>query len=113
MDQKYIWTLNLETLPRKVTVRHLLQIVKQYTEESTIKRAQKRRQVFINKMKPAENTASDTRCLNPGSNQLNADTHALPGTSSSNRSQQHLELTEFHSNPDNMDRSHNDVETMF
>ena len=63
-------------------------------------------------MKTAENTASHTRHLNPGSNQLNADTPALPGTSGSNCSQQHLELIELHINPDNMDMSHNDVETI-
>ena len=63
-------------------------------------------------MKTAENTASDTKHLNPGSNQLNADTPALPGTSGSNCSQQHLELIELHINPDNMDMSQNDVETI-
>ena len=41
-------------------------------------------------MKTAENPASDTRHLNPGSDQLNADTPALAGTSGSNCSQQHL-----------------------
>ena len=63
-------------------------------------------------MKTAENTASDTRHLNPGSNQLNADTPALPGTSGSNCSQHHTELIELHINPDNMDMSHNEVETI-
>ena len=63
-------------------------------------------------MKTAENNASDTRHLNPGSNQLNADTPAPPGTSGSNCSQQHMELIELHINPDNMDMSHNDVETI-
>ena len=79
---------------------------------STIKRDQKRRQVFINKMRTAANTASDTSHLNTGSNQLNADTPALPGTSGGNSSQQHLELIELQSNPDNMDMSHNYVETI-
>ena len=74
---------------------------------STIKRDQKRRQVVINKMRAVANTASDTRHLNPGSNQLNADTSTLPGASGGNSSQQHLELIELHSNPDNMDMSHN------
>ena len=79
---------------------------------STIKRDQKRRQVFINKIMIAENTASDSRHLNPGTNQLNADTPALPGTSGSDSSQQHLELIELHSKPHNMDMSHNEVETI-
>ena len=63
-------------------------------------------------MRAVANTASDTRHLNPGSNQLNADTSTLPGTSGGNSSQQHLELIELHSNPDNMDMSHNYVETI-
>ena len=63
-------------------------------------------------MNTAQNTASDTNHLNPGSNQLNADPPTLPGTSGSNSSQQHLELIALHSKPDNMDKSHNEVETM-
>ena len=58
-------------------------------------------------MKTAENTASDTNHLNPGSSQLNV---ATPGSSGS--SEQHLELIEHHSNPNNMDMSHTDVETI-
>ena len=62
-------------------------------------------------MKTAENTASDTKHLNPGSHQLNAATPATPG-SSGNSSQHHLEFIELHSNPDNMDMSHNHFETI-
>ena len=61
-------------------------------------------------MKTAENTASDTNLHTLGSNQLNVAKPATPGSSGS--SEQHLELIELHSNPDNMDMSHTDVETV-
>ena len=66
--------------------------------------------MFINTMKTAENTASDTNHLTLGSDQLNVAKPATPGSSGS--SEQHLELIELHSNPDNMDMSHNEVETI-
>ena len=77
---------------------------------STIRRDQKRRQVFINKMKTAENTASDTNHLTLGSEQLNVAKPATPGSSGS--SEQHLELIELHGNPDNKDHPHTGYETI-
>ena len=68
--------------------------------------------MFISKIRTTENTVCDSSHLKPGSKQLNADTPAVPGTSGGNSSQQHLELIELHNNPDNIDISHNDVETI-
>ena len=51
---------------------------------STIRRDQKHRQVFINKIKTAGNPTCDTSHLTPGGNELNADAPAfLPGSSGS------------------------------
>ena len=61
-------------------------------------------------MKTAENTASDSRHLNPGSDQLNVAKPVTPGSSGS--SEQHLELIELHSNPDNKDHPHTGYETI-
>ena len=61
-------------------------------------------------MKIAENTASDTNHLTLGSIQLNVAKPATPGSSGS--SEQHLELIEPHSNPDNMDQPHTAYETI-
>ena len=82
---------------------------------STIKRDKNCRQLFLNKIKTAENPTFDTSHLTPGGNQLNADAPAfLPGCSGSRSrsSQQHLEATEPHSNPDNMEKPQTDFETI-